>query len=237
MNNDILNYFGTLEKSENLIPITIPGGMDTLVFESQSPFSGYYDDYPGKHNDATYLYLAIDSHRHFVELHRVILQAYKLIEGDVDMDHARLHINHHDQFAIRLRSFKDLSQVPVIQKILSDLGIQFTKKRSKNEIGCRTRIAKYFSFKELEDGIWLDEKVEKHGYIEIPKRVELEEFKTIVRKVRNNWDGYSFDAGLAALCMEDKLIEMARIYSKHVTDEDYLQKLKKVFLSAFSDQL
>lgn len=233
MNKDILKYFGTLEKSENLIPITIPGGMDTLVFESQSPFSGFYDDYPGKHNDATYLYLAIDSHRHFVELHRVILQAVKLVEGNIDMDHAKLHINYHDQFAIRLRSFKDLSQVPVIQQTLADLGVQFTKKKSKSDIGCRTRIAKYFSFNELEEAIWIDEKVKKHGYIELPKRVELEEFKTIVGKVRNNWTGFSFDAGLASLCMEDKMIEMARIYSKHVTDEDYLKDLRKVFLSVF----
>lgn len=233
MNDKIMTYFGTLEKSENLVPITITDGLDTLVYESESPFLGYYDDYPGKHNDATYLYLAVDSHQNFVELHRVILQVYALHEDCMDMDYAKLRIKHSEVYAIRLRAFKDLSKVPMIQKTLADLGIQFTKKNTRRESGCRTRIAKYFSIRELEEDIWLDEKVGNHAYIKLPKRIELEEFKTIVGKVRNNWEGFSFDAGLAALCLEDEVIEMARIYSKHVNEENYLKDLKKVFLSAF----
>ncbi|MDA3854191.1 MAG: hypothetical protein PF444_08130 [Bacteroidales bacterium] len=233
MNNKIMTYFGTLEKSENLVPITIPDGLDALVYESESPFLGYYDDYPGKHNDATYLYLAVDSHQNFVELHRIILQVYALHEDCMDMDYAKLDIKHSEVYAIRLRAFKDLSKVPMIQKTLAGLGVQFTQKNTRSESGCRTRIAKYFSVQELEEDIWLDEKVGNHAYIKLPKRIELEEFKTIVGKVRNNWEGFSFDAGLAALCLEDEVIEMARIYSKHVNEKDYLKDLKKVFLSAF----
>lgn len=233
MNNKKLTYFGTLEKSENLVPIEIPEGLDTLVYESESPFLGYYDDYPGKHNDATYLYLAIDSHQNFVELHRVILQTYALHKNCMDMDYAKLRINYHNVYAIRLRAFKDLSKVPMIQKTLVDLGVQFSKKNTRSESGCHTRIAKYFSLREIEENIWFDEKVDKHGYIQLPKRIELEEFKVLVKKVRNNWKGFSFDAGLAALCLEDKVIEMARIYTKHVNDENYLKDLQKVFLSAF----
>ena len=233
MDNNIHKYFGTLEKSENLFPIEIPEGLDSLVYESKSPFSGYFDDYPGKYNDATYVYLAIDSHHNFVELHRVILEAYKFLDECIDMDHARLHINHSDVYAIRVRSFKNISQVPLIQKTLVNLGVVFTQKNSKSDFGCRTRITKYYTLQEIDEGIWLDEKIGKHGYIQLPRRIELEEFKAIVSKVRNNWEGFSFDAGLAALCSDDKVVEMARVYSTHVSDENYLKDLKKVFLSGF----
>lgn len=233
MSNKKLTYFGSLEKTENLVPITIPGGLETLVYESESPFLGYYDDYPGKHNDATYLYLAVDSHQNFIELHRVILQVYALYEDCMDMDYAKLLINNSNTYAIRLRSFKDLSMVAKIQQSLVDLGVKFTKKNTKSVSACHTRIAKYFTLTEAEKGIYIDEKVDNHGYIQLPKRIELKEFRTVVKKVRNNWDGFTFDAGLAALSLEDDVIEMARIYSKHVKEENYLKDLKKVFLSAF----
>jgi len=233
MNDKILNYFGTLEKYEDLAPIHIPGGLDTLVFESESPFLGYYDDYPGKHNDVRYLYLAIDSHQNFVELHRVILQVYALHEDCMDMDYAKLLTNHDNIYAIRLRGFQDISKVPLIQKTLVDLGVKFTKKSNKRENNCHIRIAKYFSLSEIEDGVYLDEKVGKHAYIRLPKRYELKEFNKRIEKVKNNWEGFSFDAGVAAICLENEVIEMARIYSKHVNDDKYLTDLNKVFLTAF----
>lgn len=229
--NNITTYFGTLEKSELLVPIDISPEIQSLVYESKSPFLGYYDDLPGKHNDVTYLYFAIEGHQNFIALQRVLLQTYKIVNECVDLDHARLHINQNDIYAVRLRSFSDIAQVVEIHKTLSSLGIIFAPKSNKNQSGSRTRITKYFKLREIDEGIWIDEKVEKHGYIQLPKRIELDEFKTLVSKVRNNWEGFSFDAGLAALSTDEKVIETVRIYTKHITDEAHLKDLKKVFLS------
>lgn len=231
MNNNKTIYCGTLEKTENLMPINIQGGTETLVYESISPFKGYYDDYPGKHNNVTYLYLPIDSHHNFIDLHRVILQAGTTLDSSIDMDHAQLRIQRNNIFAIRLRGFTDLAQIPQIQNTLTNFGVKFTKKSKKHGSVCTTRISKYFYLNAIKEGIWLDDKVDKHGYIQIPKRIELEDFKQLVLKVYNNWNGFSFDAGLVSVCTENSVIEMARIYSKHVTDEDYLQKLRRVFLA------
>lgn len=225
--------YGTLKKVENIAPINIPEGMNALVYESRSPFKGYYDNLPGKHNNPTYLYLPINNFHDFIDLHRVILTTRCNIAGCVDMDHARLRIHNNDVYAIRLRGFEDLSQVVKIQKALAEQGVKFISKSSIKNYECSTRISKYFSLVTEDDGIWLDDKVSQHGYIKLTKHVNFEDFYTLVGKVRNNWTGYSFDAAQATLCSEDKVIDMVRVYSKHVKDEDYLKDLKKVFDAIF----
>lgn len=227
------NYYGTLEKTEVLLAVDIPESLGTLVYESRSPFFGYYDDYPGRHNDNIYYYLVLDRRMTFAEMHRVILQANKKIDVNVNMDHATLLINHTTYTAIRLRYLEDVSNVSMIQRVFADLGLTFHSGKAKGETTCVTKIIKYYDLEDLGDGIWLDRVADSHAYLHLPQRIELDDFKDLVQRVRNNWDGNTFDAGLGVLCTKDEVIEVARIYSKSIDDVAYLEKLKQVFNSMF----
>lgn len=222
-------YYGTLEKSEVLLPIDIPEGLGTLVYKSHSPFFGYYDDYPGKHNDNIYYYLVLERRMTFAQMHRAILQAYQQIDVEVDMDHATLLINHTTYSAVRLRYLENIEDVAKIQKIFTDLGFEFYGGKAKGETPCFTKIIKYFDLDDLGNGIWIDRVADSHAYLQLPSRLELEDFKDLVKRVRNNWDGNTFDAGLAVFSTKDEVIEVVRIYSKSIHDEAYLEKLKQVF--------
>ncbi len=222
-------YFGTLEKSETLSPANVPGGEDTLVFESRSPFWGYYDDFPGKHNDNIYLYLTLAKPYTFVELHRILLKVEQELDFEANMDYATLYISHNQYTAIRVRYLKEMEQVPVLQKKLSQFGIDFLQGKGKNDAPSTTKITKYFSLKAIGEGIWLDCIADNHGYIQLEKRLELQAFKSLAKKVHNNWQGSSFDAGLVTLTSENRVIEAVRIYSTHVKDENYLSDLKRLF--------
>lgn len=232
MKDNKLTYFGNLEKSEILSSVNIPADSDNLIFESRSSFFGYYDDLPGVHNDNTYLYLVVDKNHTFIEVHRAVLAVRTDLCCDVDVEYATLYVSHQEYIAVRVRYLKDLSQLPDIQRSLTANGIRFLQGGGKANQTSATKITKYFSLEVKGEGLWLDTIAHNHGYIQLPHRLDLSEFKALVQKVRNNWQGLSFDAGLAALSSPDEVIEAVRIYSKHVDDAGYLEDLQKAFKSA-----
>ena len=220
-------YYGTLEKTEVLLPVDVLS--EVLVYESRSPFFGYYDDYPGMHNDNIYYYLVLERRMTFAEMHRAILQAYRLIDAKLDLDHATLRVNQTTYTAVRLRYLDDVAIVAQVQTIFEDLGFTFYKGKAKGEMFCVTKIIKYFDLDDIGQGVWIDRLAKNHAYLQLPVRLELDDFKALVKRVRNNWDGNTFDAGLAVFSNKDEVIEVVRIYSKSVADSEYLLALKQVF--------
>lgn len=221
-------YYGTLEKTEVLLPVDVLAN-DALVYESRSPFFGYYDDYPGMHNDNIYYYLVLEHRMTFAEMHRAILETYRRIDARVDLDHATLRVNQTTYTAVRLRYLDDVSIVAQVQAVFEELGFAFYKGKAKDEMPCVTKIIKYFDLDDVGQGIWIDRLAKNHAYLQLPVRLELDDFKALVKRVRNNWDGNTFDAGLAVFSSKDEVIEVVRIYSKSVSDPEYLTSLKQVF--------
>jgi hypothetical protein len=229
MNNEIATYFGILEKSETLRPMPVG---DSFVYESQSPFFGYYDDYPGKHNDITYVYMLINCPLSFVELHGILLKAMNNLPFPVDMAFANLHIFDVNHCAIRARGFDNIALIPQIKEELVKLGVVFASLKGKSEAKSLTSVSKYFFVEKIEEGVWIDQKVKNHGYIMLPGKVDSKYFNEVVEKANNNWQGHSFNAAQATLSGPDVSINAVRIYSTHVGSEGYLADLKRVFLSA-----
>lgn len=231
MNNNT-TYYGTLEKSETLQSIQIANSTNKHIYESRSPFWGYYDDYPGIHNDPKYLYFLIDAPLSFIEVHRILQKAEQELEISVDMAHAALLIKDRVYYAIRARNFGDINNIPTIENKLIELGIQFHQnKEDFNNATSATRITKYFCLNDVEDGVWRDVKADNFAYIELSERIDLEQFKELIRNIKNNWQKHSFDAALGALASPKKVTEIIRIYSKHLDDAGYLTDIKKALHS------
>lgn len=226
----IIHCCGTLEKREALTPIRITGSLDSLVFESRSPFWGYYDDYPGGVNDPSYLYLVIENRYSFFEMSRILLDVMKSLQTDIDLAQAVIFFDRITYHAIRVRNLCDTANVPLLQKTLVDRGVTFDK--STNNIDRATGhtiISKFFNLKKVNQGIYIDQRIKDHAYIELQKHVSFDDFQELVRKVRHNWIGRAFDSGLVMFLEPDDTIDVVRIYSKHVGDTNFLSELKKVF--------
>ncbi len=225
-------FYGTLEKSEKLISTDIAEFSDLMVLESRSPFYGYYDYHPGKHNNNAYFYLILDSHLSFAEVHRETLAAKAKLSCKADMDHATLYVNHKTYVAIRVRYLKEFSQLAEVIQTLLDQGVKIHKGNIKGDVRSSTRIAKYFVLEEEDDGIWIDQIASNHAYIQLPKSLNMKEFIKLTKKVKNNWDGHTFDAGLVAFTTEDRVIEAVRIYSKFIHEENFLTELKRLYVAS-----
>lgn len=232
MTTEDIRYFGTIQKTETLLPTNIKGLENITLLESKSPFLGYYDDYPGLHNNVSYLYIVLNEQVPFVQLHHYLLKAKSKLDSNIDIVHASLHVNHENYTAIRLRGFNKMDEIKGIIDTIAASGIKLAGHLKKMERESSfTCITKYFKVENKSTGIWKDKTANHHAYIEVPQRYTQKEFTEILKRVRNNWTKHSFDAAMVILCSEKVSIEAIRIYSNQVWEEGYIEELQKLVLS------
>lgn len=232
MNNKKAFYFGSINKTETVDKINIPNVTNHFILESRSPFLGYYDDYPGVHNNASYLYLVLDKRYTFVELHAHLVAAKKKLDTSIDMVHASLYINQIRYTAIRIRGFEKTTDIFNIIDVLETTGLEFEEDRAKFTASeCHTQISKYFFVKKKDKGLWKDKIANHHAYIKLPQRYTPDEFKEVIQHVKNNWTRHSFDAASVIFGTPDKSIEALRIYSKDVWEKGYIEELQSIINS------
>jgi hypothetical protein len=102
-------------------------------------------------------------------------------------------------------------------------------KRLKGKLEAEVKIVKFLDLIKLENGIYIEEKDENFGYIEIPKYLKPAAFSKVSMDVKYNWDGHEFDAAPGSFFEEGKLVEFVRIFSNKI-DTDYLIKIRNLFL-------
>ncbi|MGF7138973.1 hypothetical protein [Roseimarinus sediminis] len=225
---DYYEYFGTLEKLEEFTTLTqniIPG---SLVFESPSPFWGYYNEYPSEYQPM-YIYLIINRTYAVFDVTRAF---YKVCdELGYQLDAAKAFVKFNDRFynALRIRHVDDYSQLRAIQEAFARHGIaplMINDKQSK--VSVQVSLKKVFCLHPLGDGLYIDAKEKNHAYIEIPERLSFDDFANLTQKVRNNWLETRFDAALGYFMKHDRVVEIVRIYSEKI-EPHVLKGIQKLY--------
>jgi hypothetical protein len=227
--NNYCEVYGSLEKLEEFSTIQdniVPG---SLVFESLSPFWGYYNDTP-QDSSPVYTYFAVDKGYPVFDLAR----AYRKVidETGFQFDAAKAFIKFNDRSynVIRLRHFSGFEKIKIIQEAFSKNGIKLYMSNSHwNKITVHITLNKVFCMRQLTDGINIDACEKNHAYIEMPRQLEFNEFVEITQKVRNNWFESKFDAALGFYLLEERVVDFVRIYSK-IQDLNYLSEIRKLYL-------
>jgi hypothetical protein len=227
--NSYCEVFGSLEKMEEFTTIhnnIVPG---SLVFESLSPFWGYYSD-DVQDSSPVYIYFAVD------KLYPVfdVVRAFRKVSDETgfDFDAAKAFINFNDRSynVIRLRHFSGFEKIRIIQEAFVKNGIKLHMSHgSWNSITVHIALNKVFCMKQLTDGITLDASEKNHAYIEIPRQMDFNEFVEVTEKVRHNWFESKFDAALGYYLLEDKVADFIRNYSKD-QELGFLSEIRKLYL-------
>lgn len=222
--------FGTLEKSETLFSVEDKIIKGTKVFESLTPFPGYYSEHPFDVKPL-YLYIGLKEDYSIFDIaraHRKIQEEYKIT---FEAAKARIQIHDRSCNVLRLRHLLSYDQVKTIQEGFEKYGLKphpYTGKQKNEE--AHITLTKLFCIEEFLKGIYLDCSEDYHAYLVIPRKLSWIEFDGITSQVKYNWEESKFDVALGAFFIEGKLVEMVRIYSKKLT-EAYLKDLHKLFLS------
>ena len=222
-------FFGTLEKLEEFTTLTqniIPG---SLVFESLSPFLGYYNENPNDYNPL-YVYLVVNRTYAVFDVVRAFDKVRE--ELDFDFDAAKAFVKFNDRFynAIRIRHLQGYDRIRDIQEgfVKHGIGMLMISDNQK-KVTAHVDLKKVFCLTKMTDEIFLDACENNHAYFEIPRQISFDEFVDLTRKVRNNWMESKFDAALGYYLTEQRIIEIIRIYSDKL-DMKYLEGIRKLYL-------
>lgn len=234
--NKKLEVFSNLLKQETLFPVEDKVVSGSLVFESLDPFPGYYHDTPDS-SPPLYLYLALDKMYRLEEIIRASQLIEPRFEGHFDAGKGILYHAAEEIPVIRLRHFGQYDVVAPLQEAFREAGIGYLRKsRKQGEFTALIRIVKMMWIKLVETGVYVDMKEDFHGYIEIPRFLNWEQFEKVTRQVKNNWFGSKFDAAVGSFYVEGRLREFVRIYSSKL-DTGYLQDLRALYLEKMSHPL
>jgi hypothetical protein len=234
--NKKLEVFSNLLKQETLFPVEDKVVSGSLVFESLDPFPGYYHDTPDS-SPPLYLYLALDKMYRLEEIIRASQLIEPRFEGHFDAGKGILYHAAEEIPVIRLRHFGQYDVVAPLQEAFREAGIGYLRKsRKQGEFTALIRIVKMMWIKLVETGVYVDMKEDFHGYIEIPRFLNWEQFEKVTRQVKNNWFGSKFDAAVGSFYVEGRLREFVRIYSSKL-DTGYLQDIRALYLEKMSHPL
>lgn len=223
--------FGSLEKIEQFSTISeniIPG---TLVFESPTPFWGYYNEFdsPQVDNSPQYIYIAI------LKTYAVfdVVRSFQKVqtEFDFEFDAAKAFIRFNDRVynVIRLRHIKGYSNVKKVQEAFEKNGIAMLNATGNwKNVHTHVSLKKVFCLRALDENVYVDACEANHYYLKISQHLSFEQFSDVTRKVKNNWLGTRFDAAMGYYLKEQEVVEIIRIYSESLELSE-LNEIRKLY--------
>ncbi len=231
-NINIIERYGNLLKSEQLVTMDEKIMPNTFVLEAPEPFPGffnYYSDSP-QESKPLYVYLVVDQLYTLEEVSRARQNIKTYFPSNFDADAGTVTIYNKTYHVIRVRHLDKYDQIKDLQTAFMDEGIVFKKKPSKKiASNAIIRLKKFFKLNEVEDGLYFDEIEKDHGYISLPRYVKWAEFEELTRKVKYNWSGTFFDSALGHFHNNFEIEDMIRVYNPKI-DLDLLHRAKKKYL-------
>jgi hypothetical protein len=222
-------HFGTLEKLEEFTTLTnniVPG---SLVFESLSPFWGYYNEDP-KDYCPLYVYLIVNQTHEVFEVTRAFQKVKQ--ELDFELDVAKAFVKFNDRFynALRIRHLSGYDHLAEIQEAFARHGIApLYSHYNQKRFNALVTLKKMFCLNQTSEGIYLDACEANHAYLEIPKALTFDQFAEVTQKVRNNWLESKFDAALGYFIRKQQVVDIIRVYSENL-NTDYLDGIRNLYL-------
>lgn len=221
--NKTLEVFGILEKKEELTTLSKNCLHGSLVFESRSPFWGYYNETPHDYVPI-YVYLVLDRNYSVFD----IAHASNCVrhEMKLELDAAKTEITIHDKryHTIRLRHIGSYELIQGIQEAYRKCGIKpFMGHVGWSKESAHMIFEKIFCLESKADGIYFDTSEANHFYFELSGHLNFTDFEALTQVVRNNWMGTKFDAALGRILKSESTLDFVRVYSEKITEQEILQ--------------
>ena len=229
-----IHRFGSILKQENIWCLDKVGLPDTCVLESLSPFPGYYGD-DIKDAKPRFVYFVLKSHHSLEEITRSAMKIRKILDFNFDVALAQITMNGQTCHAVRISNVEEYSKIRLVQEQFKDHGIVFHKRSRKieDEPGL-IKIKKFFDLEYYPEAqVYLNLEVPSLGYFALESKLEWEEFRAVIKALRNNWSGPKFDAALGFFYQENAIVDVVRIYAE-TNQLEFMTCIKQVFHSKLS---
>lgn len=213
----------TLE--ENKIP-------KTFVINVPDPYKSYYSRFTDINKPTSIIFVTkkANSFENILRVTRKINSTYNLQLNGAKCEVA---INSRKFNGIRVKGINRYTDIIQIQQYYGDAGFDFAKNEKYKNAEALIRVNRFFEIEEIAEGIYKSQNENDVFYVEVPRYMEWEFFKTITFEIKNNISDSSYDIAKGIFYVNEGITEILRIIKPKATIEflkqvqhKYVEKLQ-----------
>ena len=125
---------------------------------------------------------------------------------------------------IRVKGMNRYAEIEQIQKYYLDEGYEFAKSEKFSDTDSLIRINKFFRIEEIDKGIYKSVTSENEFYVEVPRYMSWDEFRTYTFEIKNNLTDRNYDIAKGIFYLNNGITEILRI----VKPKASLEMLKSI---------
>jgi hypothetical protein len=207
----MLEVFGYIKKQETLS--TIDGHIlpQTWVLESLKPFPGYHGSNEPDESDPRSIFLMLTQALSFEEVARMSKIVKKQYNQNFNASEGCIYFQPYTYHCIRLKYLSSFEYIHRLQELFAQAGAKYLKTRAMSREGL-IQINKNFLVREMEPGIYQDMNNQVKTYIELPEKLQWEDFKKYTFNIKNNLVDNNFDAAQGVFFRKKEIVDVVRIY-------------------------
>jgi hypothetical protein len=210
-------YLGKIIIEENINTVNENKLSGTFVINVPMPFEHYYGMFTTIDKPASIIFIT-KSANSFEKILRVTNRINNKYNLDLDGAKCEVTIGSRKLNGIRVKGIFKFSKIAQIQNYYHEVGYEFAKSEKFMDIQALIRINRFFYLTELKNGIYQSQKYSPMFYLEIPRYMSWDEFKTITIEIKQNISE-NIDIAKGIFYRKHGITEMLRIIKPMATVE------------------
>jgi len=223
---------GKIIKQENISTIDVNKLPNTFVINVPDPYKSYYSRFTHINKPSSIIFVT-KTPNSFENILRTTKKINDIHNIDLVAAKCEVSINSRKIHGIRVRGIHRYNEIPQIQQYYKDADFDFAKSEKFENVEALIRINRFMNIEELDEGFYHSATEENAYYIEIPKHLNWDEFRTMTYEIKNNITDKNFDIALGILYQNGGITEILRVVRPKISlemlktiQEKYLKKLQ-----------
>lgn len=201
---------------ENKIP-------KTFVINVPDPYKSYYSRFTEVSKPTSIIFVT-KSPNSFEKILRVTKKINKKYNLNLNGAKCEVTIKSRKLNGIRVKGMNRYAEIEQIQKYFLDEGYEFARSEKFSDTDSLIRINKFFRIEEIDKGIYKSVTSENEFYVEVPRYMSWDEFRTYTFEIKNNLTDRNYDIAKGIFYLNNGITEILRI----VKPKASLEMLKSI---------
>jgi len=219
---------GKIIIQENIDTVDANKIPNTFVINVPDPYKNYYGRFTDVEKPTSIIFVTKKPNS-FEKILRVTAKINE--KYDLDIDGAKCEIRIGDRIinGVRVKGISRYPDILQIQQYYADEGYVFANSEKFHDKDAIIRVNRFFNINKLEKGIYESKDEANVFYIEVPRYMSWEEFRTLTFEVKHNVPDNSYDIAKGIFYKNGGIVEMLRIVRPNASVE-FLKTIQKKYI-------
>jgi hypothetical protein len=201
---------------------------NTFVINVPDPYKNYYGRFTQVEKPTSIIFVT-KTPNSFEKILRVTRNINKKHHLKLDGAKCEVRIGSRILNGVRVKGINRYPEIDKIQQYYKEEGYDFAKSEKFTGTDAIIRINRFFRINKIDKGIYESKDEENVFYIEVPRYMTWEEFRTITFEVKHNISDASYDIAKGIFYKKHGIIEMLRVVKPKATVE-LLKKIQQKYI-------